>query len=168
MKNKKSSDKRREKNINEPLYRINTVEIAPRALLLATSVILSVILVSLMIAEFNSAREMANISSDIMSDRTEEIRDSDVMQFDGLTVSGSDVVNFCMKQFKDTFSGEEAEFKITLKSSSGNSRTYKDYESVLRLKDSEESEYVNPISKWKCRVNRNKNGIITEVLFTKK
>ena len=146
----------------------NSVEIAPRALLLAVTVIISVLLVSLMIAQFKSAEEIANISSESMNRRAEEIRDEDIMQYDGLTVSGADVVNFCRKNLEDYYNGEEAPFKIILKGVSGNSRTYKDYDSILVLMDSEKSEFVNPVSKWTCRVIRNKNGIITEIIFTKK
>ncbi|MBR4343486.1 MAG: hypothetical protein IKP88_12430 [Lachnospiraceae bacterium] len=157
-----------EKDAAGLLYGINSIEIAPRALLLAVSVILSVILVSLMITQFRAAQDMAGVSSELINERTEYIRNSDVMQYDGLTVSGADMVNFCIKQLEDTFSGEQPRFKITLKSSSGNSRTYNNYDSAVKLKDPENSEYVNPMSKWMCRVNRNKNGIITEVVFTKK
>ena len=76
--------------------------------------------------------------------------------------------NDARKNLEDYYNGEEAPFKIILKGVSGNSRTYKDYDSILVLMDSEKSEFVNPVSKWTCRVIRNKNGIITEIIFTKK
>lgn len=158
----------KEKSGANMTHRSCAIEIAPRALLLAVSVLLSVLLVSLMISQFISAREMANISSEYISDRTEEIKNSDIVKLDGLTVSGADVVNFCLKNLENTYSGEEADIKIVLNGTSGNSRTYKNYEAALKLRDPENSEYVNPVTKWICHVKRNKNGIITEVEFTKK
>ena len=158
----------KEKYGSNIMHHACSIEIAPRALLLAVSVLLSVLLVSLMISQFISAREMANISSEYISDRTEEIKNSEIVKLDGLTVSGADVVNFCIKNLENTYSGEEADFTIVLKGTSGNSRTYKNYEAALKLKSPENSEYVNPVSKWICHVKRNKNGIITDVEFTKK
>ena len=45
----------------------NCIEIAPRALLLAAGVVLTVVLISLMISQFKSAQEMVNISSEMIS-----------------------------------------------------------------------------------------------------
>ena len=77
---------------------MNRIEIAPRALLMAAAVMLSVLLVSIMISQYNSAREVVNSSSDVMSRKAEEIRNSDIMQYDGLTVNGEDVINFIKKK----------------------------------------------------------------------
>lgn len=146
---------------------ICSIEIAPRALLMAAAVMLSVLLISIMISQYNSAREVVNSSSDVMSRKAEEIRNSDIMQYDGLTVTGEDVINFMKKNL-----GEDAEMygqlTVTLKGVSGNILSYSDTESVSSLTDPENEKYIRPFSKWKCSVKKNKNGIITEVIFSKK
>ena len=167
IKNKLVS-KAKKKTDENALYRINAIDIAPRALLLAVSVLLSVLLVSLMISQFRSAQDMANISSDIISEKTETMRNGDILKYDGLEISGGDVVNFCLDILKNAYSGIKSDIKIILKGSSGENRTYDTYESILGLKDPEAAEYVNPVTRWYCRVNRNKNGIITDVVFSKK
>ena len=153
-----------------PIYyetKLCRIEIAPRALLMAAAVMLSVLLISIMISQYNSAREVVNSSSDIMSRKAEEIRDSDIMQYDGLTVNGEDVINFMKKNL-----GEDSELygqlKVTLKGVSGNTMSYSDTEPLSSLTDPENEKYVRPFSKWKCSVKKNKNGIITEVVFSKK
>ena len=112
------------------------IEIAPRALLMAAAVMLSVLLISIMISQYNSAREVVNSSSDVMSRKAEEIRNSDIMQYDGLTVTGEDVINFMKKNL-----GEDAEMygqlTVTLKGVSGNTLSYSDTESVSSLTDPE-------------------------------
>ena len=138
----------------------NCIEIAPRALLLAAGVVLTVVLISIMITQFKSAEEMVNISSDMISERTEELKTGEIMDLDGMEVNGADVVNVCKRELGKGLS-------ITLKNGS-NSKTYSDTESLSRLKDYESSEYVKPSTLWKCKVVKNKNGIITEILFTRK
>ena len=143
----------------------NNIEIAPRALLMAAAVMLSVLLISVMISQFNLARDMVNASSEVISKRTEEIRNSEIMQYDGTDISGEDVLNFMKKNLDNR---QDAFFIITLKGISGNSETFSDYDSLYVLTDPEDEKYVRPFSKWKCNVKKNKNGIITEVIFTKK
>ena len=104
----------------------------------------------------------------MISEKTENIRNGDILKYDGLEVSGGDVVNFCFEILRDAYSGARSEIKLILKGYSGETRTYDTYESILGLKEPEAGEYVNPVSKWHCKVTRNKNGIITDVIFSKK
>ena len=148
-------------------YSRSCIEIAPRALLMAAAVILSVLLVSIMISQFNSAQGMVNSSSEVISKRTMEIRNSEIMQYDGLTVTGEEVINF-MKKNLDVYGSGEAPFSITLKGTSGHSESYSEYSALNALTDPESEKYIKPFSKWRCMVKKNKNDIITEVIFSKK
>ena len=76
----------------------NCIEIAPRALLLAAGVVLTVVLISVMINQFNSAQEMVNISSNMINERTENLKNGEILDMDGMEVSGSDVLNVCKKE----------------------------------------------------------------------
>jgi len=144
----------------------NCIEIAPRALLLAVSAILAVVLVSLMLVQFKQAREMSNISSDMMTQRTEEAKYQRITEYDGTVVSGADMVSFCRRNLEY---GQDImqDIGITLKGPSGNSVTYRTYEEVKKLSDRESGEYVDPVSKWKCNITKNKNGVITGIVFIK-
>ena len=148
-------------------YERSCIEIAPRALLMAAAVILSVLLVSIMISQFNSAQGMVNSSSEVISKRTMEIRNSEIMQYDGLTVTGEEVINFMKKNF-DGYGSGEAPFSITLKGTSGHLESYSEYSALNALTDPESEKYIKPFSKWRCTVKKNKNDIITEVIFSKK
>ena len=138
----------------------NRIEIAPRALLLAAGVVLTVVLISLMLTQFKSAEDMVNISSSLINEKTEELKYADLIEIDGMEVNGSDVVNICRKHL-------DKGIKITLKNGE-KSKTYSEKSQISKLKDYESTEYVKPSTKWKCGVVTNKNGIISEIIFTRK
>ena len=138
----------------------NCIEIAPRALLLAATVILTVVLISVMVMQFKASKEMMNVTSEQISERTEEIRNGELLELDGMVVDGADVLNVCKKQLGKGM-------KVTLKNGSV-SKTYSDASDVAKLRDYESTEYIKPFTTWKCSVLKNKNGIITEIIFNKK
>jgi len=138
----------------------NSIEIAPRALLLAAGVILTVLMISIMVNQFKSANEMVNISSEMISDRATELKYSELYSMDGMEVYGSDVVNLCKKELGKGIN-------ITLKKGI-NTVTYTDEAAITKLRDYESNEYVKPSTRWKCSVVKNKNGIVTDVIFTRK
>ena len=141
-------------------FKRNRIEIAPRALLLAAGVVLTVVLISVMIVQFKSAQSMVNISNEMISERTEELKNSELEEIDGTLVSGSDVINVCKKQLKNGIT-------ITLKNGSV-TKSYTGEDDIYKLKDYDSPEYVKPSTKWKCRVDVNRNGIVTEIIFTRK
>ena len=146
--------------------RLNRIEIAPRALIMAAAVMLSVLLISIMISQYNSAREVVNSSSKVMSDRAEEIRNSDIMQYDGQTVTGEDVISFIKKNLAEG-AEMQGQITVTLTGVSGASLVLKDAAMLGSLTDPEDEMYIRPFSKWKCSIKKNKNGIITDAVFRK-
>ena len=58
----------------------NRFEIAPQALLLAAGVILSVVLISIMVMQFEQAKNMSDVVSGKMIEDTERLRNSGIMQ----------------------------------------------------------------------------------------
>lgn len=155
------------KRIN--LFR-NAIEVVPSALLMAAGVIISIAVISVMISQMGTAGELSNAVNDGMLERIDDIRNSSITQYDGLTVNGADVVNFYKKQFDDYRSPGSAPFEIEIDRSNdgkSNGKVYSDYMGVDELKDSASIQYIKPSSQWKCRVEKNMNGIITRVVFVK-
>ena len=76
-------------------------------------------------------------------------------------------LNF-MKKNLDGYGSGEAPFSITLKGTSGHSESYSEYSALNALTNPESEKYIKPFSKWRCTVKKNKNDIITEVIFSKK
>ena len=136
----------------------NCIEIAPRALLLAAGIILTVLLISVMMTQFKSAQDMMNVSGRMINKQTENIKYGELLSLDGSAVYGADVVNISQKQ---TDNG----IKITLKKDSG-TVSYTDPKSVSKMRDFEDPAYVKPFTRWKCSIQKNENGLITDIVFT--
>lgn len=147
----------------------NGLDIAPQALILAAGVVLSVVLVSIMVTQFRQSEGMANIVSNEIVSRTEDIMNNEIMQYDGLTVKGADVINFYKKHLGSYMSGEDAGITVVISHASGGSSfSYSDGGAIEAIRDSESPQYVKPTSQYKCKVEKNKNGIITKIIFTQK
>ena len=139
----------------------NRLDIAPQALLLSVGVILSVVLISIMVIQFEQARKMAEIVSENMLETTERIKNSDILQYDGETLTGADVRNFCKKYLSG---GDEIE-KITIKNKTVTT-TYTQSSSRSGINNTSSAEYVAPTAAYSCSITCNANGIITLVSFT--
>lgn len=140
----------------------NASDIPAQALLLAAGVLITVLIISILFMQFKSASNLGNAVTDQISDTTEDIKNNDILQYDGMTVSGADVVNFYKKHLGDYTSGQTGPFTIVIGGTS-----YSNGASVSLLRDSSSGAYVKPTAKYKCSVTRNANGMITKVTFTK-
>lgn len=142
----------------------NRFEIAPQALILSAGVIMSIILISIMVAQFERAQKMSAAVTQKMIQTSEAIANSDIMQYDGVTLTGADVRNFYRKYF--TQNGSEVS---TMSVSNGKTTTnYTASGSYSDMTDPNGRNFIKPDDLYKCSVTVNKNGIITNVSFTKK
>lgn len=145
------------------LQRRNRGELPATALVFAASILVAVLLISLILVNFREARDVGNATGQSVTDIANDIRESDIMQYDGLTVQGADVINFYRKYLGDYVSGETGPFTVTIGGS-----TYSNGSSLSSLQDVDSSSYVKPTAKYKGKVTKNANGVITNVAFTKK
>ena len=140
----------------------NRLDIAPQALLLAAGVILSVILISVMVMQFEHARQMSDIFTQNMISDTEKLKNSDIMQYDGLRVSGAEVRNFYKLHLTRT--GPD-NFEIMTVDNGVTVRKYTDSGNFADLTNSDGNAFVAPTDVYLCSIEKNDNGIITNVLF---
>lgn len=134
-----------------------------KALLIAASTIITCIIVSL---GFRLAREAGTIGNYVVEELyryRNVVEERDLMKYDGAMVYGSDVVNLMKKELPETADG----FFVTVKEKRG-SRSYGDRNGAEKTEDAEHADYIAPLSEYAGRVVRNKNGVIVEIIFTKK
>ena len=142
----------------------NRFEIAPQAMILSAGVIMSIILISIMVAQFERAKKMSAAVTQKMMKTSEEIANGDVMQYDGVTLTGADVRNFYRKYFNQNGS------EITLMTVN-NGKTTANYTAsggYSGMTDPNGKKYIKPDDLYTCSVSVNGNGIITKVSFIKK
>lgn len=134
-----------------------------KALLIAASTIITCIIVSL---GFRLAKEAGTIGNYVVEGLFQYrnvVEERDLMKYDGVMVYGSDVVNLMKKELPETTDG----FFVTVKEKKG-SRSYGNRNGVERVEDMELAEYIAPASEYAGKVVRNENGVIVEIVFTKK
>ncbi len=142
----------------------NRFDIAPQALLLASGVILSIILISIMIAQFDKAKSLSEVVSGQIMEATQRLKNSEIDRYDGIVMTGAEVRNFYKMYLT-----ESAEKKFDyLKIDNGiKEYTYDSYKSYSGLVDRDADSYINPGDLFSCVVNINANGVVTDVHFIK-
>ncbi|MCR5829939.1 MAG: hypothetical protein K6F93_06315 [Lachnospiraceae bacterium] len=154
----------------------NRFEAVGQSLIFAAGVIVALVFVSIMIMEFENSKKLSDAVSENMLELTSDIKDSGIMMYDGVKVTGADVLNFGKKYFYDT--GSSRSFVMVVTTESGTTLEIEgkeDMRSLVRasaLTDANEgagvsnTSSVDPLSSYIGDVIRNENGMITSVIFT--
>lgn len=142
----------------------NRFEIAAQALMLSVGVILSVVLISIMVIQFEQARSMSDAVGENMIEETERIRDSELIQYDGLRVSGAEVRNFF--KLNITKSGPKGFSELVIDNGKGTA-SYQTSSGYPDITDSTGSRYVGPTDVYLCSIDKNANEVITTIKFTR-
>lgn len=111
--------------------------------------------------------ETANQVIDGFNGFRQELEESKIMQYDGITVTGSDVVNFMRKHLSPTAGEQEVWMKITVVKGE-KSVSYQKYEEIKEIYNFSHTSYVNPTALFQGSVIKNENGVISEVRFEQK
>lgn len=93
-----------------------------------------------------------------------EQREADIMQYDGATVTGSDVVNFIRRNLSTYSPGSVAPFEVVVKTATVT--THKDNSTLGNIMNFSHISYINPTGRFVGKVVRNGNGVIVSVMFT--
>ena len=140
----------------------NRLDVAPQALLLAAGVILSVVLISIMVTQFEQAKQVSDIVTQNMISTAENLKNSDITRYDGLRVSGAEVRNFYKLHLNA--SGAENFEKMTVDNGE-TTQSYTKSGDFAHLTDSNGTAYVAPTDVYLCSIEQNANGMIINVLF---
>ena len=141
----------------------NRFEIAPQALIMSAGVIMSIILISIMVSQFENARNISSAVTRKMSSTAADIADSDILQYDGITLTGADVRNFYRRYFRS--SGPDIDQMSVINGNRSVRYTESGYYS--QMTDPGSINYIKPDDLYKCSVEVNGNGMITNVDFIK-
>ena len=145
----------------------NKIELGTIILIVAAT-ILAMVIAFYMISVYRTTKKGTNALVEGMSKGIDEAALSEITSLDGEEISGADVVNF-YKKHMDGYSGSDtAPFNIVI-NNGVSTTTYNTSDYTSQLRDpSDGSHYVKATNKYKCKVTKNKNGVLTQVSFTKK
>ena len=97
----------------------------------------------------------------------QNMENSDILQYDGRTVSGSDVINFLHKYLGNGSFGYNENMRITVVKYSMRT-SYQTREEIREVYNFSHASYIDPSALYQGSVSQNQNGVITEVCFVQK
>ncbi len=148
-----------------------------KGLLLAAGTIITCIIVSLGFYIAREARDTAASGAGTISQLNADFNDNDKIMYDGLSVSGSEVLNVIKK-----FSNEKVCIRVKTAALKENEYTYYGYtgtasgdtfelsdtkssENDSDRKDKTKTKYINPNATFFGSVQKNSNNVITCITF---
>lgn len=137
---------------------------ATKILIFAAAIIITCILVALGFRATNIAKDISKSATEQMTDLNNDIKDGDIMKFDGADVNGSEVINFIKKQLGDYTSSETAPIYINIKTSA-TENTYTNRACFSNITNFTDAMYIKPTAKFVGQVIKNKNKVIIGLSF---
>lgn len=141
------------------------MESITRFFMIAASLIITGGLIFIAFRMADVGRGTANQVMQEFADFGNEIRDNEILQYDGVEIAGSDVANFLRKQFSKRVS--DTGFVVKVVTNAG-TIIYSEYEDTKEIYNFSHASYIEPMAVFRGAVYRNENGVITEVRFQKK
>lgn len=133
-------------------------------LYMAVEILVACIVIGFLMQMAWSASKIGQSSAGQLESFNKELMESEITKYDGLVVSGSDVVNFLKKYLNDYSGLEKGPFTIVIVNTS-NSTSHVNNEKIANTIDFTSNYYIKPTGKFLGSVEKNKNGVITIIKF---
>ena len=137
---------------------------ALKGLMLAAGVILTCMVIGVGFYVAREAKATAVASGNQLSEYQKDIKESSLTKYDGMEVSGSDVINFAKKNLSSYDRTEVAPVYIQIQTAS-HDETYESNRHLKDLRDFSNARYVNPVNLFLCTIIRDENDVIIGVKF---
>jgi hypothetical protein len=146
---------------------VNITDNGLKALILAAGVLITCLVLSIGFNFSNESQAISASSTEQLVDFANELSDSDIKMYDGLDVTGSDVVNFIKRELSDYSSSEIAPVYVYVKTTNGEN-TYYNGEYISNIQNFTTTKYIKPTSKFIGDIVRDANEVIIGVKFIQK
>jgi hypothetical protein len=102
-----------------------------------------------------------------LNEFNKELSESELTMYEGLEVTGSDVVNLIKKQLGSYRVTETAPLYVYVKTSTSET-TYQNGSFISNIQDFASTQYVKPVGKFNCSIVRDLNDVIIGINFKQK
>lgn len=118
----------------------------------------------------NQSQESVNIGSSKLTKLNSDLQDSDTTMYDGISISGSEVLNVIKN-----YSEEKVSVKVVTKKSTtyygysvdaGNNLTTGATGSLKKAESITDNQYINPTGSFKGSILKDSNDVATCLVFT--
>jgi len=148
-----------------------------KAIIIGAGVVITMIVVSIGFLLMRSGQSTAQNAINRLDQISSEMSESEYTMYDGMEVSGSEVVNV-LRKFKDEYIGIQVETKknggkwyihnVTLSSGNEAEIVSTSTNSISDTMDEKSDDYVNPNSVFTGSIARDENGRIAALIFKQK
>ncbi|MDF2544373.1 MAG: putative rane protein [Herbinix sp.] len=145
--------------------RTNNITDATKLLIFAAAILITCTIVTLGLNATTAAKDLGNVAVSQMTEINSELADRDLKMYDGLTVSGSEVVNVIKKQLGDYSSTETAPLYINVKTKSAEN-TYKNSSNLSNIRNFNHAMYIKPTATFLGKVVKDLNQTILGISFS--
>ncbi len=135
-----------------------------KALILAASISITCMVISIGFYAGRQAREISSVTTKKLNELSIHLSEEDFSLYDGLVVRGSDVVNFIYKKLSFYSQDEHGSIYIYVDTGTSQSK-YGNNINLSKLKDYTSDSYIHPLGKYKGQVIRNENEVIVGMSF---
>lgn len=140
------------------------MESALKGLTLAAGIILTCIVIGVGFLAAREARATAAVSTQQISEFKKELEEAQITKFDGVCVTGSDVINFIKRQLSQYDIEECAPVYIQVNRNRLQS-IYKNKGCMKEIRQVSSAAYIHPLSKFEGAVVRDDNDVIVGIVF---
>ncbi|MBE5962308.1 MAG: hypothetical protein E7256_13165 [Lachnospiraceae bacterium] len=140
------------------------MENALKGLLIAAGIILTCTIVGIGFYVAREANATAAVSADKISEVRKNITDSSLMKYDGIKVTGSDVINLAKKLLRKYDSMEAAPVTVSVKTSKVD-EVYQNKQYLNELTDFTKNRYINPSGIFLGEVQWDENDVLISIRF---
>jgi len=145
----------------------NSMSDALKLMLLAVAAFITCIVVFVSIRAVDTAREVSSSAISQIASMNDDIKDSNLLKFDDVEVTGSDVVNCMRKYLGDFTSSETAPISVYVKTST-TEYTYCNGAYNTNIKNFTDTRYIKPTAVFAGDIIKNANNVIISIVFKQK
>lgn len=138
-----------------------------KLILIGAGVIITCAVVGVGFYVVRESKVISSTSTEKLNELSSELTESDLTMYNGLEVSGSDVVNFIKKQLGDYSDTDVAPIYVNVITSLSDN-LYVNGSYIDDIKIFTHIKYINPIATFTGKNIKDKNNVIVGVKFTQK
>jgi len=138
-----------------------------KGLILAAGVMITCLVLSVGFYFARESKALSSNSSSKLNDFSTELTESDLIMYDELEVTGSDVTNFIKKHLGDYTAIETAPIYVYVKTST-TENTYKNGAFIENIRTFTDIKYINPLGKFAGDIVRDANDVNIGMKFIQK
>lgn len=135
---------------------------ALKGLVLAAGVVLTCMILGLGFYIAREAKATASVSANRLTQYRAQLEEGSLLNYDGLTVSGNEVVNLTKRLVGSYSEGKEAPIIVTIRTKKS-SWIYRNRTNTSKLRDSTSERYIPPQSEFVVHIGQDDNDVIISV-----